>query len=89
MARLSSSQINRRAAAMASIVSVLSVGIVLATDTKITVSGDQQVPAVTTAAKGSASIKVAEDASYKNGELYVNVHSAEHNGGEIRGQLQP
>lgn len=28
-------------------------------------------------------------ASFKAGELYVNVHSAEHKPGEIRGQLKP
>ena len=28
-------------------------------------------------------------ASYKAGNLYVNVHSSEHKGGEIRGQLKP
>jgi hypothetical protein len=28
-------------------------------------------------------------ASYKAGNLYVNIHSAEHKPGEIRGQLKP
>jgi hypothetical protein len=31
----------------------------------------------------------AQYAAYKAGELYVNVHSAEHKGGEIRGQIKP
>ena len=30
-----------------------------------------------------------QDASFKVGNLYVNVHSAEHKPGEIRGQLKP
>jgi hypothetical protein len=28
-------------------------------------------------------------AAFKAGELYVNVHSADHKGGEIRAQLKP
>ena len=38
--------------------------------------------------KGS---KLTEEqvAAYKAGELYVNVHSAAHKGGEIRGQIKP
>ena len=31
----------------------------------------------------------AQYASYKAGDLYVNVHSAEHKGGEIRAQIKP
>ena len=115
-----------------------------AEDVKFTLSGAQEVPAVTTEAKGEGTITIAEDMSvtgnvtttnvegiaahihlaeagkngppvitltkgeggtwstpagarlteeqykaFKAGHLYVNVHSAAHKGGEIRGQLQP
>lgn len=115
-----------------------------AQDVKVTLSGDQEVPAVTTSAKGEGTITVAPDKtvtgsvtttgveaiaahihigepgkngppviplvksgdnkwttpagakltdeqyqSFKAGHLYVNVHSAKHKGGEIRGQLKP
>jgi hypothetical protein len=36
-----------------------------------------------------AKLTDAQLASYKAGDLYVNVHSAEHKGGEIRTQLKP
>lgn len=36
-----------------------------------------------------AKLTDAQFASYKAGDLYVNVHSAKYKGGEIRGQLNP
>ena len=36
-----------------------------------------------------ASLTDSQYASYKAGNLYVNVHSAANKGGEIRGQLRP
>jgi len=36
-----------------------------------------------------AKLTAAQYESYKAGDLYVNVHSAENKGGEIRGQLAP
>jgi len=115
-----------------------------AEDVRVTLSGDQEVPAVQTAATGRGTISVSADKtvagsvtttgvagtmahihegapgqnggvaiplqksgdntwsvpagakltdaqykSFKAGNLYVNVHSAQHQAGEIRGQLKP
>ena len=115
-----------------------------AADVKVSLSGTQEVPPVTTQAKGSGTIMVNDDKSvsgnvetsgisgnaahihmgaagqnggviipltkkgdngwsvpagakltdaqydaFKKGDLYVNVHSSAHPGGEIRGQLKP
>jgi hypothetical protein len=115
-----------------------------AEDVKVTLTGADEVPAVTTEAKGEGTITIAKDMSvtgnvktsgiegvaahihlaepgkngppvvtltkgeggtwttpagaklteeqykaFKAGNLYVNVHSAAHKGGEIRGQLKP
>lgn len=34
-------------------------------------------------------LTAAQVKGWKDGELYVNVHSAAHKGGEVRGQIQP
>jgi hypothetical protein len=116
-----------------------------AKDAKLSLTGDQEVPAVTSNAKGEGHIKISDDKSvsgkitttglegtmghihegkapgengppiitlekgsdgswsvpkgskltdeqyeaYKAGKLYVNIHSAEHKGGEIRAPLKP
>ncbi|MEO8004291.1 MAG: CHRD domain-containing protein [Betaproteobacteria bacterium] len=44
--------------------------------------GEWAVPA-------GAKLSDAQYKAYKAGDLYVNVHSEEHKGGEIRGQLKP
>ena len=123
---------------------VLAAGLAQASESKITLTGAEETPAVTTQASGKGSIVVNADksvsgsittqgitgtaahihlgapgqkggpvitlakgdngvwtvpagsvlsdeqyAAYLAGNLYINVHSAENKGGEIRGQLKP
>ncbi len=39
--------------------------------------------------QAGAKLSAAQEASYKAGNLYVNVHSDAHKDGEIRGQIKP
>jgi hypothetical protein len=128
---------------MATIVA-MGVSVASAVDVKVTLSGSQEVPPVTTSATGSGTITVAADQSisgkitttgikgtaahihvaapgtngpvivpltkdgengwavgpgaklqdahyqaFKDGNLYINVHSAANPNGEIRGQIKP
>jgi len=126
------------------VLGAMGVGVASAVDVKVTLSGSQEVPPVTTSATGSGTITVAADQSiagtikttgvkgtaahihlgpagtngevlipltkagddgwavgpgaklqdahyqaFKDGKLYINVHSAAHPNGEIRGQIKP
>ena len=134
----------RVCALLAAITLAVSGGAALAKDVKVTLSGSEETPPVTTTATGSGVIKFGSDksvtgsikttgidgtvahihvgapgqsgppiitlektadgvwsvpagskltdeqyASFNAGNLYVNVHSAEHKPGEIRAQLKP
>jgi hypothetical protein len=135
---------SRICALLAAATLVVGAGSALAKDVKVSLSGSEETPPVTTSASGTGVIKIAKDksvsgsikttgidgtvahihvgapgesgppiitlekaadgvwsvpvgskltdeqyASFKAGNLYVNVHSAEHKPGEIRAQLKP
>lgn len=133
-----------QATTAAVVLSLAALGAANAKDVAVSLTGDQEVPAVTSTAKGMGKISIPDDKtvsgsvtttgvagtaahiheaapgkngppiitlekkgenewmvpagskltdaqyeSFKAGNLYVNVHSAEHKGGEIRSQLKP
>jgi CHRD domain len=137
-------RVSRMAACAAIVGLALGGASVLAKDVKLTLSGAEETPPVTTTASGAGAIKISDDkavtgsvktegiegiaahihvgapgvsgppiitlektadgvwsvpagskltdeqyASFKAGNLYVNVHSQEHKPGEIRAQLKP
>lgn len=142
MTLTSKSHTRIRVLATAMLLGALSAGAAFAADIKVTLSGANEVPPVTTAAGGGGAITVGDDgsvsgsvsttgvagtaahihdgavgkngpvilpltkegdaykvpagakftdaqmASFKAGNLYINVHSAANPGGEIRGQLK-
>jgi hypothetical protein len=137
-------KISTQSVAITGALLLATLGAASAADVAVSLSGDQEVPAVTTAAKGTGKLTIADDksvsgsiqttgiagmaahiheaapgangppiitlekkgdnewvvpagskltdaqyASFKAGNLYVNVHSPDHKGGEIRTQLKP
>jgi CHRD domain len=136
--------VRARAAILATIALALGASAAVAKDVKLSLTGSEETPPVTTSATATGTLKIAKDksvsgsiktsgiegtaahihvgapgqsgppiitlvkgadgswsvppdskltdeqyASFKSGNLYVNVHSAEHKPGEIRAQLKP
>jgi len=136
--------VRARAVLLAAIVLALGAEAAVANDVKVSLTGSEETPPVTTSATGTGTLKIAKDksvsgaiktsgiegtaahihvgapgrsgppiitlvkgadgtwsvppdsklteeqfASFKSGNLYVNIHSAEHKPGEIRAQLKP